>query len=96
MLAGVLDAPPPKRPDPPVLPPALPNRPPVPGALDVLLFAPNMDGVPAPEVGVAPNRDCLGVLLSPLLGAPNVKPDMLAVVRGRLGLVSLFGVYVDG
>ena len=89
MLAGVLDAPPPKRVDPPVLPPALPNRFPLLGAPDVLLFVvPKRPGVPLPLEGVAPNRGLLGVLLPPLLGAPNVKPDILAVVEGiiRVGV----------
>jgi hypothetical protein len=84
LLAGVLDAPPPNGFDPPVLPPAPPKRLPPLGALEVLLFAaPNIDGVPLPDDGVAPNKGLLGVLLPPLLlllGAPNVKPDMLAVV----------------
>jgi hypothetical protein len=49
----------------------------------LLFAAPNIDGVPLPDDGVAPNKGLLGVLLPPLLlllGAPNVKPDMLAVV----------------
>lgn len=86
MPAGVLDAaaPPPKRPDPAVLLVAPPNRPPLLGALDVLLVllvVPKRDGVAPPVEGVAPNRDFPGVLLLPLplFCWPNEKL-MLAVV----------------
>lgn len=82
--AGVLDAPPKRPPEPPVLPPAEPNRPPLAGVLEVLLFAvPNRDGVALPVEGAAPNSDLLGVLLPPLLLLPcwpNVKL-MMAVVE---------------
>jgi len=85
LLAGVLDAPPPNRLEVPVLlPPALPNRPPLVGALVVLLFAvPKSEGAPPPVEGVAPNRGLLGALPPPLLVlVPNPKL-MFAVVEGK-------------
>lgn len=65
--AGVLDAPPKRPPDPPVLPPAPPKRPPLAGVLEVLLVVENRDGVALPVEGAAPNSGLLGVLLPPLL-----------------------------
>jgi hypothetical protein len=84
--AGVLDAPPKRPPELPVLPPAEPNRPPLAGVLDVLLFAvPKRDGVALPVEGAAPNSDLFGVLLPPLLLLlpcwPNVKLMMAVVVE---------------
>lgn len=86
LLAGVLDAPPPpnRLEDPVLLPPALPNRPPLLGALVVLLFAvPKSEGAPPPVEGVAPKRGLLGALPPPLLVLlPNPKL-MFAVVEGK-------------
>jgi hypothetical protein len=80
LLAGVLDAPPPKRLDPPVLLPAPPNRPLLLGALDVLPVAPKSEGVLEPVEAGAPKRFGFGVLLLLLLLPcwPNEKPDILA------------------
>ena len=87
---------PPKRPDPLVLLVAPPNRPPLLGALDVLLvlFAvPNRDGAAPPVEEVAPKRGLLGVLLLPLpLFWPNEKLMLADVRSGRW----LGGCFVEG
>jgi hypothetical protein len=96
----VLDAPPKRPPEPPVLAPAEPKRPPLAGVLEVLLFAvPKRDGVALPVEGAAPNSDLFGVLLLPPLLLlllllllpcwPNVKLMMAAVEESS-------GVCVDG
>jgi hypothetical protein len=83
LLAGVLDAPPPKRPEPPAAAPPPPNSPP-PGVLDAGVAAPKRDGDAAPDVVPAPPNSPLAGLDAPLLallpaeGCPKVKPDMTA------------------
>lgn len=101
--AGMLDAPPKRPPEPPVLAPAEPNRPPLAGVLEVLLLAvPKTDGVALPVEGAALKSDLFGVLLlsPPLLLLPcwpNVKL-MMAVVQKRSGLCvdGEGAVYVGG
>lgn len=78
LLAGVLDAPPPKRPGAPlVAPPPKSDEPPDEPAPEVAEFAvPKSDGVEPPDVLLAaPNNGLLGVL--PLFCCPKLKPDML-------------------
>ena len=87
LAAGVLDAPPPKRPEPPEPAPPPPNSPPL-GALDPVFAVPKRDGDEAPVVLPALPKSPpagFGVLEPALLpaGAPNVKPDMVAVGEVR-------------
>jgi hypothetical protein len=89
LLAGVLDAPPPKRFDEPAGAPP-PNRPEPPGVLAPVfpvLEVPNIDGAVPPDVLLAaPNNGLFGVL--PPLCCPKVKDMMRDCVRMR----ELFGV----
>lgn len=79
LLAGVFDAPPPKRFDAPVGAPP-PNRPePPPGVLAPelpVLAVPKSEGVDPPDVllATAPNKGLFGML--PLFCCPKLKPDM--------------------
>ena len=78
LLAGVLDAPPPNRPEPPAVAPPLPKSPP-PGVLDAGAAAPKRDGDAAPDVVPAlPNSPPAGFDAPLPAGCPNVKPDMIA------------------
>jgi hypothetical protein len=78
LLAGVLEAPPPKRFEVPVFAPP-PNKvePPDEAAPGVAALAvPNREGVEPPDVLLAaPNNGLFGVL--PLFCCPKLKPDML-------------------
>lgn len=84
LVAGLLDAPPPKSPEPPALAPPPPPNSPVLGVLDPVLAVPKRDGDEVPVVLLAPPNSPpvgFGVLEPALLpaGCPNVKPDMVAL-----------------
>lgn len=87
LLAGVLDAPPPKRFEPPALAPPPPKSAP-PGVLDAGAAAPKRDGDAAPDVVPALPNSPPGFDAPPLAllaaGCPNVKPDMVARGGSRL------------
>lgn len=84
LAAGVPDAAPPNRPEPPEPAPAPPPNSPEPPVLDPAAVEPKMDGDEAPVVLLAPPKsppaglEALAPALLPL-GCANVKPDILRV-----------------
>lgn len=93
LVAGVLEAPPPKTLDELIAVFPLPKSP-LPGVLDAALAVPKSDGVAPLDELVAPNSGLLGVLLLLLLCVPKENDDaMLAVVGGvRWETGQLWGV----